>query len=73
VVIGLLGLQGIVGGVQWSLELPSELVWLHIALATGTWLAMLWTVAVAGRLEPRTTTQEGEPADDGRAPALIQA
>ena len=53
VVIGLLALQGAVGGVQWALELPSELVWLHIALATGTWLAMLWTVATAGRLEPR--------------------
>jgi heme a synthase len=52
-VIGLLGLQGVVGGVQWALELPAELVWLHIALATTTWLAMLWTVATAGRLEPR--------------------
>ena len=53
VVIGLLGLQGLVGGLQWALELPSELVWLHIALATTTWLAMLWAVATAGRLEPR--------------------
>jgi heme a synthase len=53
VVIGLLGLQGVVGGVQWALELPAELVWLHIALATTTWLAMLWTVAAAGRLQPR--------------------
>jgi heme a synthase len=53
VVIGLLGLQGVVGGLQWALELPAELVWLHIALATTTWLAMLWTVATAGRLEPR--------------------
>ncbi|HEX2096323.1 MAG TPA: COX15/CtaA family protein [Solirubrobacterales bacterium] len=52
VVIGLLGLQGVVGGVQWALELPSELVWLHIALATATWLAMLWAVATAGRLMP---------------------
>lgn len=52
-VIGLLALQGLVGGVQWALELPGELVWVHVALATGTWLAMLWTVAAAGRLEPR--------------------
>lgn len=55
-VIALLGLQGAVGGLQWALELPSEIVWLHVALATATWLAMLWTVATAGRLEPR-----GEP------------
>src|SRR4249920_795382 len=51
-VIGLLALQGAVGGLQWALELPGELVWAHVALATVTWLAMLWTVATAGRLEP---------------------
>ena len=52
-VLGLLALQGVVGGVQWALKLPGELVWVHVALATATWLAMLWTVASAGRLEPR--------------------
>jgi heme a synthase len=61
VVIGLLGLQGLVGGLQWALELPSELVWLHIALATTTWLATLWTVATAGRLEPRPTAESLTP------------
>src|SRR5262245_14887573 len=44
-VLVLLALQGVVGAVQWSLELPAELVWVHVALATATWLAMLWTVA----------------------------
>jgi len=53
VVIGLLALQGAIGGLQWYLELPTELVWVHIAVATCNWLAMLWTVASAGRLEPR--------------------
>lgn len=56
VVLGLLALQGVIGGVQWWLELPGEIVWVHVAVATGNWLAMLWTVAAAGRLEPR-----GEP------------
>ena len=56
VVLGLLALQGAIGGIQWALELPGELVWVHVAVATGNWLAMLWTVASAGRLEPR-----GEP------------
>ena len=51
--IGLLALQGVVGGLQWALKLPSEIVWVHVGLATVTWLAMLWTVATAGRLEPR--------------------
>jgi heme a synthase len=54
VVLALLALQGAIGGVQWWLELPGELVWVHIAVATGNWLAMLWTVASAGRLEPRS-------------------
>ncbi|MGN6256253.1 MAG: COX15/CtaA family protein [Solirubrobacterales bacterium] len=53
VVIGLLALQGVIGGVQWWLELPGEIVWVHVAVATCNWLAMLWTVATAGRLEPR--------------------
>jgi cytochrome c oxidase assembly protein subunit 15 len=52
-VIGLLGLQGAVGGIQWALELPAGIVWVHIVLATITWVAMLWTVATAGRLAPR--------------------
>jgi cytochrome c oxidase assembly protein subunit 15 len=60
-VIGLLALQGAVGGVQWTLELPGELVWLHVALATLTWLAMLWTVAAAGRLEPREASRQPAP------------
>jgi heme a synthase len=59
VVIGLLGLQGAIGGLQWALELPAGIVWVHIAVATGNWLAMLWTVAAAGRLEPR---DEASPA-----------
>jgi heme a synthase len=53
VMIALISLQAVIGGVQWALQLPAFLVWVHIAVATTTWLAALWTVAVAGRLEPR--------------------
>ncbi|HEX6228894.1 MAG TPA: COX15/CtaA family protein [Solirubrobacterales bacterium] len=70
-VIGLLALQGVVGGVQWALELPSELVWLHVALATTTWLAMLWSVATAGLLAPRGAPEVVEPEPGPRRePAL---
>jgi cytochrome c oxidase assembly protein subunit 15 len=55
-VLGLLALQGLVGYAQWELELPTEIVWVHVALATCNWLAMLWTIAAAGRLEPRGET-----------------
>ena len=30
VVLGLLALQGVVGGVQWALKLPPEIVWVHV-------------------------------------------
>lgn len=67
VVLGLLALQGAIGGLQWSLELPSEIVWVHVALATFNWLAMLWTVAAAGRLEPRG--ERARPQDRAEATA----
>jgi cytochrome c oxidase assembly protein subunit 15 len=74
-VIGLLALQGAVGGLQWALELPSELVWLHIALATATWLAMLRAVATAGRLQPRAVepADTGQPQTETPAPVLTQS
>jgi cytochrome c oxidase assembly protein subunit 15 len=71
-VLGLLALQGAVGGVQWALKLPTEIVWVHVALAIATWLAMLWTVATAGRLEPRgTTAASGEELSAPKTPAPI--
>jgi hypothetical protein len=38
------------------------MVWVHVALATVTWLAVLWVVAAAGRLAPRAVEV---PAGDG--------
>jgi heme a synthase len=75
VVIALLGLQGLVGGLQWALKLPTEIVWVHVALATLSWLAMLWTVATAGRLEPSDAMAETGPAasQSEHAPALTQS
>jgi cytochrome c oxidase assembly protein subunit 15 len=72
-VLGLLTVQGAVGGSQWALELPSELVWLHIALATTTWIAVLWAVATAGRIEPRRARDASGHADRSRveAPAPV--
>jgi heme a synthase len=69
VVLGLLALQGVVGGFQWYLELPTEIVWVHVGLATLNWLAMLWSVAAAGRLEPRGELVGG----GGRARATVGA
>jgi heme a synthase len=65
-VIGLLALQGAIGGIQWALELPAGIVWVHIAIATGNWLAMLWAVAAAGRLEPKSAPSLPPSGEDGR-------
>jgi cytochrome c oxidase assembly protein subunit 15 len=75
-VIALLALQGVVGGVQWALKLPSEMVWVHVALAVTTWLAVLWTVATAGRLEPRrigSASADRKVRPETPAPALTQS
>jgi cytochrome c oxidase assembly protein subunit 15 len=72
-VIGLLALQGVVGGVQWALKLPSEIVWFHVALAIATWLAVLWTVATAGRLEPRAAREGPADRHSRPEPALTQS
>jgi cytochrome c oxidase assembly protein subunit 15 len=60
----LVAAQGLIGSVQYELRLPSDMVWVHVALATLSWLAALWAVAAAGRLSPRRTA-----VDVPRAPA----
>jgi len=55
----LLAAQGIIGGVQYWLELPAEIVWVHVALAAMTWLAILWTVAAIGQPLPRRRPGHG--------------
>jgi cytochrome c oxidase assembly protein subunit 15 len=49
----LLALQGVVGLDQYETHLPTELVWVHVGLACGAWLAALWAACAAGRLAPR--------------------
>jgi len=72
IVICLLAAQGAIGGIQWALKLPSELVWVHVAVATLTWLAMLWTVAAAGRLEPEPSRMSSA-SRPGMRPSAISA
>lgn len=46
----LLGALGVIGAVQYALELPAELVWVHVALAAVAWIVTLWCALAAGRL-----------------------
>ncbi|MBV9049126.1 MAG: heme A synthase [Solirubrobacterales bacterium] len=63
----LIAAQGLVGSVQYELKLPSDMVWVHVTLATVSWLAVLWAVASEGRLAPRpATVAVGEPRPSAR-------
>jgi cytochrome c oxidase assembly protein subunit 15 len=48
----LLALQGAVGLDQYETHLPTELVWVHVALASGVWVGLLWAACAAGALVP---------------------
>jgi cytochrome c oxidase assembly protein subunit 15 len=55
----LIAAQGLVGSVQYELKLPAEMVWVHVVLATMTWLVTIWTVAVEGRIgDPQAVENE---------------
>jgi cytochrome c oxidase assembly protein subunit 15 len=72
VLLGLLAAQGALGIAQYALKLPAGLVWVHIVLAVLTWLAVLWSVGTAGRLEPRGE-RAGAPAGPQRERELVSA
>ncbi len=48
----LLALQGVVGLDQYETHLPTQLVWVHVGLACGAWIAVLWAACAAGSLLP---------------------
>ncbi len=52
----LLALQGVVGLDQYKTHLPTELVWVHVALACGAWLAALWAAYAVGSPAPRVAS-----------------
>ena len=71
----LLAVQGVVGGIQYQLELPAEIVWIHVALAACLWLALLWAAAAAGRPAPRGAEPEPAPEPPRAAvePPLVRS
>jgi cytochrome c oxidase assembly protein subunit 15 len=60
----LLAAQGVIGYAQYKLELPAEIVWVHVVLAAMTWVAILLAVAANGKPLPR-----GVPSRAGSEPA----
>jgi len=65
-----LAAQGVIGTTQYLLELPAEIVWVHVALASLTWLAILWAAAAAGRLNSAARTSP--PHDAAESDRVLQ-
>ncbi len=63
VVCVLLAVQGTVGGIQYALELPAEIVWVHVAIAT-----LLWVGIVLAAMQVGSPLRAPAP-DDGRVRA----
>jgi cytochrome c oxidase assembly protein subunit 15 len=66
----LLALQGIVGLDQYETHLPTQLVWVHVALASCAWVATLWAACAAGALAPRRAAQRARRRADGSLRAV---
>jgi cytochrome c oxidase assembly protein subunit 15 len=62
----LLALQGAVGLDQYETHLPTELVWVHVALACGVWLSLLWAACTAGALAPLRARKTAERPVEGQ-------
>lgn len=54
VFVVLVGVQGLIGSVQWHEHLPAELVWAHVLGSALCWTSALWFTFAAGRLTPRS-------------------
>jgi cytochrome c oxidase assembly protein subunit 15 len=61
----LLALQGAVGLDQYETHLPTELVWVHVGLACGAWVAALWAACAASQLAPRRARISTKRAAEG--------
>jgi heme a synthase len=72
----LMAAQGLIGTVQYELALPADIVWVHVTMATITWIALLWCVGAAGRLAPRGSApppRDELPADQAPPPVEVLA
>jgi cytochrome c oxidase assembly protein subunit 15 len=61
----LIAAQGLVGSVQYELRLPSQMVWIHVCLASVTWVVALWAWVDAGRAAPRRRGPQLTEPDEG--------
>ena len=70
----LIAAQGTVGAIQYALEVPAEIVWVHVVLAALTWLGLLWATAAAGRPAPASVALPAAAEETAQpAPAHVGA
>jgi len=65
-----LALQGIVGLDQYFLKLPTELVWIHVCIATAAWVTTMWCLCVTETHAPR---EEPDPVEHSVSAPAHQA
>jgi len=66
----LIALQGVVGLDQYKTHLPTQLVWVHVALASAAWLATVWAACAAGTVAPHQTLVDEARDERSRAATL---
>jgi cytochrome c oxidase assembly protein subunit 15 len=70
----MVGLAGIIGNLQYhQLDYPAGLVWAHVAVATGLWNALVWSLLAAGRPQPAQaeSAASAESQREARTPAGV--
>ncbi len=73
VLCGLLVLQGAVGLDQYETHLPTELVWVHVSLASFSWLCTLWAACAAGAFSGVLGALRGRRGSSGSLRAVTSA
>ena len=64
----MLAAQGVIGTAQYALELPAEIVWVHVGLAACTWVAIVFAAVAAGRLTKARQRRGAPPPERPSAP-----
>ena len=61
--------QGVIGFVQYELQLPAGIVWVHVLVAAATWIAICFANAAAPRAVRQPSTPQPSIPTSGEAPS----
>jgi cytochrome c oxidase assembly protein subunit 15 len=66
VVCVLVAAQGVVGSAQYAMKLPAERGWVHVVLATLTWLSVVWSAVLVSAGAPQRAAAVALPEAQSR-------